>query len=270
MSANIAVIGDVHLAFNQRDVQWFNASGYDLLLFVGDLAQYTGRGGRRISRILGQLTKPGLVIPGNHDNEQAIEWLTKSLSDSFMEVGGYSVHGFSFKAMDFDVIVARPHSNGGSGLHMTRTLSKKWNVQTMEDSVERLKRCVDATKSEHLVFLCHNGPAGLGDRPEDIWGCDFLAEMCDYGDLDLQMTIAYARSIGKSVRLVVGGHMHLGLRGGGIREWHRVEHGVTYVNAAEVPRIRPVPGGWEHAHVSIHLDQEQVHAAREKVAMHSS
>ena len=40
MTVKLAVIGDVHLHFNQFDVDYFNTSNYDLILFVGDLTNY--------------------------------------------------------------------------------------------------------------------------------------------------------------------------------------------------------------------------------------
>ena len=46
-AATIAVIGDVHLLWDDADVSFFNRGGYDLLLFVGDLAGYTQVRGRR-------------------------------------------------------------------------------------------------------------------------------------------------------------------------------------------------------------------------------
>lgn len=41
----IAVVGDVHLQRNDGDVEFFNRSAYDLILFVGDVAAYRHRGG---------------------------------------------------------------------------------------------------------------------------------------------------------------------------------------------------------------------------------
>ncbi|HKU42217.1 MAG TPA: metallophosphoesterase, partial [Polyangiales bacterium] len=63
----IAVIGDVHLAWDARDVAALDAAAYDLLLFVGDLAGYGAEGGVRVARSIAELRTPALVLPGNHD-----------------------------------------------------------------------------------------------------------------------------------------------------------------------------------------------------------
>ena len=51
-AATIGVIGDVHLFWDDSDVAFFNEGGYDLLLFVGDLAGYPQVRGLRVARAL--------------------------------------------------------------------------------------------------------------------------------------------------------------------------------------------------------------------------
>ena len=276
----LGIIGDVHLQFNDRDVDYFNQSELDVLLFVGDLAKYTGRGGRRISRVLGQLTKPSFVIPGNHDNVSAVQMLMEALGVSSIAqplgrkqaqqhqrfeadcspvvVCGYSVHPIREGAEGFDLIAGRPHSMGGHRVHFQRYLSEVYGVSTMEDSKRLLRQCVDQSTQENVVFLAHNGPSGLGARREDIWGCDFRAEEGDHGDPDLEDAIAYAKGIGKRVLLVAAGHMHHRLRGGGEREWCVHRDAIHYVNAACVPRIEVRDGARWHHHVQVDLKGDTV------------
>ena len=64
---DIAIIGDVHLQFVEEDVEYFNASLYDLLIFVGDLAGYLASRTRDVAHLISQLEQPTLFIPGNHD-----------------------------------------------------------------------------------------------------------------------------------------------------------------------------------------------------------
>lgn len=64
---NIAIVGDIHLHFNEADVTFFNRSDYDLILFVGDLSNYWPRAGLPIARLIAQIDKPVIFIPGNHD-----------------------------------------------------------------------------------------------------------------------------------------------------------------------------------------------------------
>ena len=88
-----------------------------------------------------------------------------------------------------------------------------------------------------LLVLSHNGPAGLGDRADSIWGCDFREEEGDWGDPDLTQAIDHARAQGKRVLAVIGGHMHLRTKQGVERPWRTERDGTLYLNAARVPRI---------------------------------
>jgi uncharacterized protein (TIGR04168 family) len=131
-------------------------------------------------------------------------------------------------------------------------------VATLEDSAALLKRRVDQTRSERLIFLAHNGPYGLGDRPTDIWGCDFAPERGDWGDHDLTQAIAYARARGKQVLAVVAGHMHQRTRQGGRRSWHVERDGIHYVNAARVPRVYVENGARQRHHVRLEVAPDGV------------
>ena len=99
-----------------------------------------------------------------------------------------------------------------------------------------------------------HGPAGLGDRADDIWGVDFAPGAGDHGDGDLQTAVAYAQEKGKRVTAVVAGHMHHTLKDGGQRRWHVERDGVHYVNAARVPRIDL---GWHH-HILLEIGADGV------------
>ncbi len=70
---NIAIIGDVHLHFVTEDITFFNQSDYDLILFVGDLSNYRPRAGLPIARLIAQLEKPTIFIPGNHDTTNILQ-----------------------------------------------------------------------------------------------------------------------------------------------------------------------------------------------------
>ena len=61
----IGIIGDIHGAWDERDTAFFNTSGYDALLFVGDFARVVNS--RDVARRLARLTVPAWAIPGNHD-----------------------------------------------------------------------------------------------------------------------------------------------------------------------------------------------------------
>lgn len=267
----IAVIGDVHLCFDARDVAYFNGSDYDLLLFVGDLANYRHRDGLEVARVMAGLRKTAVFIPGNHDTmtplqllaeikqsrlwtrllsfgqERRLAALRRAMGDVI--VGGYSTHSFTFGDEALDVIAGRPLAAGGSVLHYRPFLQRVCGVTDMPSSIARLRQCVDEARSDRLIFLAHNGPYGLGVRRADIWGCDFLPGEGDFGDVDLQMTVAYARERGKQVLAVFGGHMHHNVKGGEQRCWCVDQGNVLYVNAARVPRIFTENGRVHHHHV---------------------
>ncbi|HTU62163.1 MAG TPA: metallophosphoesterase, partial [Polyangiales bacterium] len=63
----LAVIGDVHHAFNEVDTAYFNASDHEAVLFTGDIYNYSLQRGLRAAAELAELEKPALLVPGNHD-----------------------------------------------------------------------------------------------------------------------------------------------------------------------------------------------------------
>lgn len=269
----LAVIGDVHHAFNGIDTAYFNASDHHAVLFTGDIYNYSLQRGLRAAAELAELEKPALLIPGNHDAIHPAQLAaeisrrtslirltavghTKRVRDLREAVGGVQVGGYSVHRIDegLDVIAARPHSMGGSVISFAPHLAEAYGVFTLEDSVRRLKHCIDQSDASNLVFLAHNGPTGLGARRNDLWGCDFRREEGDHGDADLQVSVDYARSRGKRVLAVIAGHMHHRLRGGGQRTWYERRDGVLYVNAARVPRIFEERGGVFHHHVDLMIE----------------
>jgi uncharacterized protein (TIGR04168 family) len=252
----IAVVGDVHLSWDDRDVSLLDGAGYDLALFVGDLAGYGAEGAVRVARSIAKLRTPALVMPGNHDAVTTAQlgaevFYGSPLMREALAVGmarrvkrlrralgpvplcGYSLHRFG----ELCVLAARPHSIGGPRLGFRRYLSQRFGVATLEDSAARLCELFDAiAPGEDIIVLAHCGPRGLGATRDAIYGNDFRAEQGDWGDVDLADALAHAARSGKSVRAVVAGHMHHRLRGGGQRTWQVERDGVKHVNAARVPR----------------------------------
>ncbi|MGB3715616.1 MAG: hypothetical protein WA996_14385 [Candidatus Promineifilaceae bacterium] len=128
----------------------------------------------------------------------------------------------------------------------------------MDDSTRLLKKCVESTKSDKVIFLAHNGPAGLGSRRTDIWGRDFAKTGGDHGDPDLRSAIDYAQEQGKKVVAVIAGHMHRQVKGGGIRRGWVVENGVHFINAAYVPRIFTRGSKTLHHHIRLLYQDSEV------------
>jgi uncharacterized protein (TIGR04168 family) len=263
-SFRIAVIGDVHLLFGPADVEALDAGGYDLVLFVGDLAGYRHGGGIEVARHVARLRTPALVVPGNHDGVQAAQLAAELLANDVAAValesgpfaggqasrvealraalapavlGGYSLHAYEARSTRLDVIVARPHSFGGPRLAFRPYLERAFGVASLEASARTLCALVDRASAERIVILAHNGPTGLGDRRDAIWGCDFRRSEGDFGDPDLRIALDHAARTGKRVVAVIAGHMHHAVRGGGVRTWRLARDGVLHVNAARVPRV---------------------------------
>lgn len=275
----LAVIGDVHHAWDDDDTAYFNASDHDAILFVGDLYNFSIQRGLAAATELAKLQKPALLVPGNHDaihpallaaeitgrqsliklasygTRQRVRELREAVGG--VEVGGYSVHRLQD---DLDVIVARPHSMGGSSISFAPHLADAYGVTNHEESVRKLKQCVDDSSAERVLFLAHNGPKGLGEGRQDLWGCDFRREQGDFGDNDLREAIDYACEGGKRVLAVVAGHMHHKLRGGGVRAWSEERAGILYVNAARVPRIFEERGSTYHHHIDLLVEHDGAEA----------
>ena len=255
----LGVVGDVHQSLFIEDIEYFNDSDIDVVLFVGDLAQHTGRGGRRLIKLLAQVKKPTFVIPGNHDSVAFVTRLQQQLAGHpWVNICAYSSHMMEIDGVPWALIAARPHSVGGQTLRYPDYLAQKFGVQCMRSSAEKMCRLVEASSAQHLMFLAHNGPSGLGANPTDIWGCDFRSEGGDYGDEDLRIAIDYARSLNKHVGLVVAGHMHHQLRTGGHRTWCVSKDGCQYVNAARVPRVVRDGPVSSHHHVRVEINGETV------------
>ena len=280
MALKLAIIGDVHGFWTGADTAYFNASPCDAVLFVGDLAPLIGA--LPTARKLAALKLPAFLIPGNHDACGALQFLAELRQQlwlaSVLSVGqGWRVSalrralgpvklaGYSLDLLDWDgralgLIAARPHSMGGDRLYFRPYLKRAFGIASFEDSLARLRELVDEAPQD-IIFLSHNGPAGLGAAREDIWGCDFRIHGGDFGDPDLQDAIRYARSIGKKVHAVIAGHMHHRLKGGGLpRRWQVMRDGVMYLNAARVQRIRLNGKDELHYHVALLLDKDGARA----------
>ncbi len=270
----IAVIGDIHRHWDDQDVHLLDREGLDLVLFTGDLGGATQRGARAVAASIATLGTPSLVVPGNHDGASLGQLLgevvqSRSLIRAFapghgarssalaqalgpVPLGAYSLHRFG----SLDVLCGRPHSMGGPTLSFEPAMRRNHGVGSLEQSAERLRELVEQSQAENLLILAHNGPSGLGQRRDDIWGCDFKKEEGDFGDPDLRAAVERAHQLGRPLRAVVAGHMHTRLRGGGQRRWTLRERGVLYVNAAQVPRHRR---GRRH-HVLLTLESGRIEA----------
>lgn len=284
-SLRLAIVGDVHLAFGPKDVASLDAGGYDLVLFVGDLAGYSFRGALRVARYIATLRTPAIVMPGNHDcttpqqmlaevmgHEPSIAMLTggeearvaelrRALAPAILT--GYGLHPLPVRSGPaIDLVSGRPHSFGGPALSFRPYLERAHAVSSLDASAAKIVARVEESHASRLLFFAHNGPAGLGAKRSDIWGCDFRRSEGDFGDPDLRAAIEHARQRQKHVLAVVAGHMHHTLRGGGgQRTWQlRDAHGTLFVNGARVPRVFTEGGKERRHHVELVIDGDRAEA----------
>lgn len=260
----LAILGDLHGAFDAEDVAWLDQAGLDGVLVCGDLGGARPGSGLKIARVLSTLRTPTILVPGNHDAvtlpqlgaevlgrraladrlASGMEGRVEALREALGPVvcGGYSVHAMG----SWRVVVGRPHPFGGPGpaLGCAAYLERAFGVIDLDGSASRLTRALREAQGHPVVVLGHNGPAGLGDHRQAPCGVDFRREAGDWGDPDLAQAVVQARREGVDLRAVVFGHMHHRLSGGGQREPVGELEGVPCVNAAVVPRIRR--DGWRH------------------------
>jgi uncharacterized protein (TIGR04168 family) len=280
--ARIALIGDLHGHWDDWDARYFSASDYALLLFTGDLGSGTRDNGVRIARTIARIDKPALLMPGNNDARSAPQIaaelghqhglrallrlgmpdVQRSVAPTGVSLCGYSAHPLVLAGRELTLLAARPYARGGGELSFEAELRANHGIDSMAASTARLCALVDAATTRDLLVLAHNGPAGLGSAPTDLWGCDFQEPGGDFGDPDLRAMIDHARATDKRVLAVIAGHMHGPTRAGAARTVQRTCDGTLFVNPARVPRIVGDARGVLRHHVALELARERI-VARE-------
>ncbi len=244
----IAVVGDVHEQWEAADNEAIAHLGVDLVLFVGDF----GNESVSVVQQVAALEIPKAVILGNHDAVYtATPWgrkkcpynpqLENRLQAQLDLLGATHV---GYEKLDFpdfrlSVVGGRPFSCGGSSWKYADFYRDWFGVLNMQQSTARIVEAASQSAYDTVIFLSHNGPTGLGDRPEDICGKDWKPLGGDYGDPDLAAAIAQTRKLGKTIPLVTFGHMHHKLKHSQeMRKCVQVSpEGTVYYNGAIVPRI---------------------------------
>jgi uncharacterized protein (TIGR04168 family) len=276
--SSIAIVGDLHSAWEPEDIAYFNRRQYPALLLTGDLGRSRSQDGRRIARALTDVESDVLVMPGNNDVEEyphiraeltyqqarADLLADTAVTDSgartqprTAQLCGYSLHPLVLPAFPVTVVAGRPFSMGGPELAYPEALAHHYGVRSMEESFERLRVLIDAVTTSHVVFLAHNGPTGLGARTDDLWGRDFGPTSGDWGDPDLRAAIAYATQRGLTTLAVVAGHMHwhVGRNLSPTRRWQTRRNGILYINAARVPRVFQHGEATVYHHIELRLQR---------------
>lgn len=248
----IAVIGDVHDAWEAEDGQALKHLGVDLALFVGDF----GNESVEVVRAIAAVDVPKAAVMGNHDawysasdwgrqkcpyNRETEDWVQDQLDLLGEAHVGYSK--LDFPALNLTVVGSRPFSWGGSSWKNKQFYRDRYGIADFQESTAKILEAVQSATYETVIFLGHCGPSGLGDRPEDPCGKDWMPIGGDYGDPDFAAAIAQTKLLSKSIPLVAFGHMHHNLRNTRERTRRTVHvdsDATLYLNAANVPRIKQV------------------------------
>ncbi len=251
----IAVIGDVHNAWDADDELAMRYLGVDLVLLVGDF----GNEAVNVVKQIADLQLPKAAIFGNHDawytatawgkkqcpyDRSQEDWVQQQI-DLLGECHvGYGK--LDFPQLGLTVVGSRPFSWGGPEWKNEEFYRTRYAVHSFAESTDRMVNAIQAAAHNTLIFVGHCGPAGLGERADDPCGRDWQPLGGDFGDPDFAAAIDQARQLGKRIPLVAFGHMHHHLR-------HTRDHlrkavvaspeGTVYVNAASVPRIIRNPEG---------------------------
>ncbi|KAF3885876.1 MULTISPECIES: TIGR04168 family protein [Nostocales] len=245
----IAVVGDVHDQWEEEDGIALKHLGVDLVLFVGDF----GNESVDVVKAIASLDIPKAAVMGNHDAwYTATEWGRKKCPydrtkenwvQQQLDLLGETQVGYGkldFPNWNLTVVGGRPFSWGGPEWKYADFYQQWFGVTSFEDSTARIVAAAKSAAYENIIFIGHNGPIGLGERPEDPCGKDWHPIGGDFGDPDLAEAIAQSMIAGKTIPLVTFGHMHHTLRHTKKEPRKRVftsPEGVVYLNAASVPRI---------------------------------
>jgi uncharacterized protein (TIGR04168 family) len=248
-SLRIAVVGDVHDLWQEEvDRAMLHHLAIDLVLFVGDF----GNEEVPLVRAIANLDLPKAVILGNHDAwYSASDWGKKKCPydqeqedrvQQQLDLLGATHVGYGrqdFAQFDLSVVGGRPFSWGGSEWKNDHFFSDRYGISSFEASTNHIFQSAQNSPHSTILFLGHNGPLGLGDRPQDICGRDWGNKIGgDHGDPDFAAAIAQTQNSNKQVPLVTFGHMHHRLRCDIEPRKSLVnQNGTIYLNAASVPRI---------------------------------
>ncbi|RCJ42296.1 TIGR04168 family protein [Nostoc minutum NIES-26] len=244
----IAVVGDIHDQWEVEDGIALKHLGVDLVLFVGDF----GNESVEVVRTIASLEISKAAVMGNHDAWfTATEWGRKKCPydrskedwvQEQLDLLGSAHVGYAkldFPAWNLTVVGGRPFTWGGPEWRFAEICKERYGVTSLEESADKITAAVQSAAYDTILFLGHNGPSGLGDRPEDPCGKDWHPIGGDFGDPDFGEAISQAIAAGKNIPLVTFGHMHHALRHTKVlrKTIFRSPEGTIYLNAASVPRI---------------------------------
>ena len=178
-TVKIAIVGDVHDQWDDRDEIALTHLGVDLVLFVGD---FGNEAVEVVSRIAA-LKIPKATIFGNHDAwYTASDWgrskrpydpLFEDRVQQQMNLLGDTCVGYGkldFPEINVSVIGSRPFSWGGPSWKYSDFYEERYGIDNFAASTQRIVEMGESATCEHIIAIGHNGPTGLGEDPESICG----------------------------------------------------------------------------------------------------
>jgi len=263
----LAVIGDIHEQWDTHSAAALASLNPDAVIVLGDI----GNEDVELVAQVASVPHSKAVVLGNHDafytmtargRQRAVRMALMSSSLKGMAPPGEAVRtmlstlgsdhiGFGakhFEELGVAVVGGRPFSKGGKQWSDVASFYNEYcGIGSMQESAHRI---VDVALSQPpeatLIVAAHNGPTGLGGRRYSPCGVDWQQPEEDFGDPDLQEALEVIAGQGRPAALVLFGHMHNTLKGGGRRDMAHVDPGTgtVYLNSAFVPRIQRFPVDW--------------------------
>lgn len=287
----LAVVGDVHDHWDEESAAALASLGADLVVFVGDFGNENVEIVQEIAAV--DNPKRKIIMCGNHDafysltargRQRAVRIAlmssslknfsttpgNKSAVDQILDVLGSSHIGLSSESypdLGLAFVGGRPFA-GASGRwsDVSAFYEKHYGITSLEESAHRIVDLALSQPSDQtLIVVAHNGPAGLGDRRNSICGVDWQLPEVDFGDTDLAEALDAIAAQGRPASLVLFGHMHDSLKGGGRRDMAHVDGstGTVYLNSAVVPRVKKFDNSTRgHHFLLVNMEGGEVSGAR--------
>jgi len=238
---DVLVVGDVHGDWDSVDERFVEEGSQDVVVFVGDFGEEDAGLVARVAA----LRCEKVVLLGNHDAwwtmrearrggrhvSDAVRGQLGSLGADHLAYGSRVVGGGRLL-----VVGGRPFSWGGIWAEDRWIFEELYGVSDDAASSDRIVEAAAEMPGLPILLVGHNGPTGLGEGRDAIYGRDFRKPFVDFGDADLRRAMDRLAATGRSVVGTVAGHMHHRLRGGGVRRRVVVDGGRVHCNASVVPR----------------------------------
>lgn len=257
----IIAVGDIHGAWNDSSELALQFLKPDLLCLLGDF----GNEDVPLVKRLAALPHSMVAILGNHDawfslnasgRKRALRVAHMSalpnalpsptaVADQLAALNEQHVGYTStrFPDLGLSVVGGRPFSKGGPRWDDVADFYKEYyDIKSLEESAFKLMdTALDVSHSypdDMCILLSHNGPTGLGETRFSPCGVDWQDVEGDYGDPDLEEALDMLRAQKSCPTLILFGHMHHTLKGGGLRNRISIKNNSIILNCAVVPRIR--------------------------------